>query len=292
MSGLSRVATFAIGGRHALAIDDQGVVSSWGSASNGVLGNPAVSNGSLPGPVAGIAGPARFVSAGSSTSLAATGNDFYSWGSGFHGDARFSSRNTPTALSGYGFVVASAGRGNFTLALSGDGSVWAWGTTEEDSSAPATSARGSPEPVTGVPRAVAVSAGSQHSLSLSESGTVYAWGDNFFGQLGTGDRIGQRRPVAVALPGIAIAIAAGQFHSMALLADGRVYAWGINSEGAVGRGDFIDAGTGQSSGLERRVAPSVPAIVIRSRSRRGAVWPGPHDRCVGDARSPRAIVRC
>ncbi len=242
VSGLSRVATFAVGGQHTLAIDDQGVVSSWGTGSNGVLGDPGVNQRNRPGPVVGLVGAARFVSAGTSTSIAATGNDFFSWGAGYHGDGLLTVRDTAVALPGYAFVVASAGHGNFTLGVSNDGTVWAWGHNSFGQLGTGDlGARIVPEVVTGLPRSVAVSAGVRHSLALSENGTVYAWGGNFSGELGLGDNVDRSRPVAVPLPGIAVAISAGLFHSMALLADGRVFAWGYNAEGAVGRGDFIDS---------------------------------------------------
>ena len=241
VSGLSRVATFSVGGSHTLAIDDLGAVSAWGATSNGVLGDPAVRDGSRPVSPIGIVGPARFVAAGVSTSLAVTGSDFYSWGSGYHGDGRRATRDTATP-TGFGFVAATAGRGNFTLALSGDGTVWAWGSNAAGQLGTGDrGARVAPEAVTGLPRSVAVSAGANHSLALGENGVVWAWGNNFFGQLGLGDGIDRTRPVAVVLPGIAIAIAAGDLHSLALLADGRVFAWGFNTEGQIGRGDSLDS---------------------------------------------------
>ncbi|MEO5883150.1 MAG: hypothetical protein ABIQ06_12100 [Caldimonas sp.] len=241
VSGLSRVATFSVGGSHTLAIDDLGAVSAWGATGNGVLGDPAVRDGSRPVSPIGIVGPARFVAAGVSTSLAATGNDFYSWGSGYHGDGRFAVRDTATP-TGFSFVAAAAGRGNFTLALTGDGTVWAWGSNGAGQLGTGDrGARTAPEVVAGLPRSVAVSAGANHSLALGEDGVVWAWGNNFFGQLGLGDGLDRTRPVAVVLPGIAIAIAVGDLHSLALLADGRVFAWGFNTEGQVGRGDSLDS---------------------------------------------------
>jgi hypothetical protein len=284
VSGLSRVATFAVGSQHTLAIDDQGVVSSWGTSANGVLGTTAVAGGSLAATVAGLGGPARFVSAGRTTSIAATGSDFYSWGAGYHGDSQYAVRTTPSALPGYAFVVAAAGRGDHTLAISSDGTVWAWGHNSYGQLGTGDfTARIAPEVVTGLPRALAVAAGVRHSLALSENGTVYAWGGNFSGELGTGDGADRNRPVAVPLPGIAVAIATGLYHSMALLADGRVFAWGYNSEGRGGArrsARCADAGAGRRRlvGPDRRHRCGRPPFARRRRQRRGlGLGPERHD---------------
>jgi len=91
----------------------------------------------------------------------------------------------------------------------------------------------------------AVAAGGAHTCALLDGGDVKCWGDNFWGQLGQGDRrsrgsqpgeLGDALP-SIALGGAASAVAAGQSHSCALLTDGRVKCWGANTSGQLGVGD-------------------------------------------------------
>ncbi len=64
---------------------------------------------------------------------------------------------------------------------------------------------------------------------------VYAWGRNMQGQLGVGDRLERRTPVAVeGLWGLPILqLAAGDAHSLAITASGSLFAWGDNHFGQV-----------------------------------------------------------
>lgn len=83
---------------------------------------------------------------------------------------------------------------SYTLALSNDGSVWAWGNGEYGQLGDGTygdlkkdtkdNIKTSPVKVSGLKNIKSVYAGLEHSLALSEDGCVYTWGSNFYGQLG------------------------------------------------------------------------------------------------------------
>ena len=98
----------------------------------------------------------------------------------------------PAGLSG---VTAIAASGHFggsqSLALTGDGTVVAWGATT------------APAGLTGV---TAIAAGWWHTLALKADGTVVAWGDNSANQA----------TVPAGLTGVT-AIAASTYHSLALV---------------------------------------------------------------------------
>jgi alpha-tubulin suppressor-like RCC1 family protein len=92
--------------------------------------------------------------------------------------------NSPLQVLGLRDVIAIAAGGDHGLALKSDGTVWAWGASNErqlglDSSADRTS----PVQVPGLAGVNKIAAGNEFSMALSD-GTVWAWGANSSGQLG------------------------------------------------------------------------------------------------------------
>src|SRR5688500_2236932 len=94
-------------------------------------------------------------------------------------------RSGRMAPSGPGAAIA-AGVWH-SLALTEDGTVWAWGTNSLGELGDGTTTdRSSPVQVLNLTNVVAIAAGTFHNLALSEDGTVWAWGRNEFGELGDG----------------------------------------------------------------------------------------------------------
>lgn len=238
-------------------------------------------NASEPDPKAAV----PMISAGQNHTLALTSEGkVYGWGdggTGALGAQNEAQKKSPVPVTMKqpdgtfetmsGIVAVAAGSG-FSLALTKDGTVYAWGsytygqlgTTEEVSEG----YNGEPALVLG-PRdttdtanrdsdnhlcnIVAISAGVTHSLALAKDGTVYAWGRAGVGQLGQGVDLPEgttyiTTPVAVIegtkdqgasgnrLGGI-IAIVAGSDFSLALSSTGRVFSWGDNRRGQLGTND-------------------------------------------------------
>jgi alpha-tubulin suppressor-like RCC1 family protein len=140
---------------------------------------------------------------------------------------------------GTGKITAVRAGCAFTLALTADGQVLAWGDNSDDQLGNGGNAStSSPTPVSLPPgtKVKAISSGRFYSLALTTTGQVLAWGDNLTGQLGNGDTTAQSVPVTVQLPPdvVVTAIAAGQQTSHAVTRSGGVLSWGDGGSGQLG----------------------------------------------------------
>ena len=283
-----------------------GQVLSWGSDYTGQLGdgpalvsqNRAVSTINSQKTVAISAGSGFSLQLLTYGSVLARGQD----NAGQLGDGPgFQSLCNALACSERVFVKAVGGVGNLTnvvaisagahhsLAVRGDGTVVAWGTSAVGEIGNATTNTMAETPVqvlgvggggmlTGV---VAVATGEFHSLALRSDGTVVAFGDDTFGQLGRGlsnssvsTPVQVKGPRGLGLLTDVVAIAAGRSHSVALRSDGTLFAWGSNDNGQLGIGvvggikttPVLVAGIGSAS-LDRVIAVSAGSfhtIALRS----------------------------
>jgi alpha-tubulin suppressor-like RCC1 family protein len=158
--------------------------------------------------------------------------------------------------------VKSAGR--HVLALTAEGTVFAWGNGQSGQlgigDMPVINFKTHvPAPMAYVPFPVRVAAlsgvtasaaGFMHSLALLEDGSVWAWGENQFGQIGDGTVVNRASPVPVRGVNKAIAVAAGAQYSLALLSNGTVMGWGWGNGALGGR-----------PGMSRHGANPVPQLV-------------------------------
>lgn len=103
-----------------------------------------------------------------------------SWGSnaaGQLGDTTTANRGTPVAVSALPAVTALSAGGSHSLALTGDGRVWAWGDNGYGQLGDGSTAdRHTPIQLSGLTTVTAIAAGGTHSLALLGDGTVWAWG--------------------------------------------------------------------------------------------------------------------
>jgi alpha-tubulin suppressor-like RCC1 family protein len=143
-----------------------------------------------------------------------------------------------------GVTAISAGD-DFSLALTSNGTVWAWGCTNQtnDNGVLGNGTNtGSQIPVqVSMPAGVtvtAIAAGHDFSLALTSTGTVWAWGYGIDGELGNGFSTNSNVPVQVSMPSVVkvTAISAGGGYSLALTSGGKVWAWGYGIDGELGNG--------------------------------------------------------
>ena len=259
------IVALAGGWAHSAAVTDDGRAFFWGQSIVGTTSDGTFLDYLSPTPVedSGVLTNRALValSAGVDFTVAldSTGRVF-GWGVNSSGQLGNGNRNPardPVALDVSGVLagksVAAVASGAYhSLAITSDGLLVGWG---EDSvsqlgdggqfiqrlSPVRVSTNGA---IAGL-RFKSVAAGEYHSLALSTSGRVYSWGKNQFGQLGTGDILDQRLPVAVNTGGVLsnktiVAIAAGLSFSLALADTGELFAWGDNEFGQLGDGTLSE----------------------------------------------------
>ena len=245
---------------HYIALDSLGQVSTWGSPilstlDYGQYGIPRSSDGNLRR-VDRVEFPddekVLSIAAGEHFSMALTvSGRVYAWGrnnKGQLGDGTTQDRHEPrlvAGLEGVKVVAIAAGK-KHALAMTSDGSVFAWGDNDQGQLGNGTyeGVFTNPQrvtidgrlPMSGV-RAIASSAHSDHSLAIvGNNRRVLAWGANSHAQLGTGSRANTAWGEYVfGLAGVS-QVATGESSSYALLENGRVYAWSSNEYGKLGDG--------------------------------------------------------
>jgi len=213
ITGLTGVTAIAAGLQHSLALKADGTLWAWGRNSYGVLGNGTSGDTQASpvqvNPVSGM----RLVGAGSYHSLAllndGTGR---AWGSNYSGQVgdgtTGTERTVPTPISVMTGMLALAGGGLHTLALTNDGGVSSWGDNGSGQLGDGTTTgHALPAQIAGLVGGVGISPGADHSLALDDRGVVWAWGSNVRGQLGDGGLRNQLRPVPVSDPGFAWKVA-------------------------------------------------------------------------------------
>jgi alpha-tubulin suppressor-like RCC1 family protein len=248
---LGNIIAIAAGTHYSLALKADGTVWAWGRNGQGRLGDGTTTDRHLPvqAKVTRITG----IAAGASHSLAIAGDGTVrAWGrnhKGQLGDNTVTDRPSPVWVKGSGGVGAltgvtavAVGKGGFSLALHGDGTVSAWGSNSKRTLGDGTTfTRKTPVQVHGVlgqgvlTGVVAISAGAEHCMAIQDSHVV-AWGWNNGGRLGTGDTVDPALPtlVGISISTGVIAIAAGLLHSLAVQVTCTIATWGNNAEGELG----------------------------------------------------------
>src|SRR5579883_2553145 len=241
------------------AIGTTGAGWGWGSNGSGQLGPsaPPISStnavpigNSLPAVTAMAAGGSHSLALGSDGTVWAWGdNEFGELGNGTTSNTPNTTAVPVTGIGGT--VTAIAVGGFFSLALTSNGTVWAWGDNSWGQLGNGSTSATNPTivqvlkapsscginqgacPLTGI---TAIAAGRYHSLALDSSGNVWAWGYNGDGELGTSNSATPNSTVAIQVSGLSgvTAIAAGGQHNLAL-AGGAVWAWGYNHSLQLGR---------------------------------------------------------
>ncbi len=178
---------------HAMALQADGTVLTWGDNRSGELGlGTAATEQTAPVQIPSLQNITA-ISAGGEYSLALKSDGtLLSWGNDATGqlgdNAPGTTQATPVSVLNASQIISIAGGGNHSLAVKSDGTVLAWGFNRyhQLGNGPTTARQATPVAIGNVTGIVAVSAGDNHSIALKADGTLLAWGLGFYGQLGIG----------------------------------------------------------------------------------------------------------
>jgi len=281
---------------HTVVLKTDGTVWSWGFNSAGQLGHGTTGGFEVTVPTQ-VPGLTDVVAVASNN--ATTGHSFavksdgtvWAWGentNGKLGDGTTTNRSSPVQVGGASpltGVVAVAAGVNHTLALTDQGTVWAWGLGSQGelgTGAPGSSS--TPVPVPSLTDVAAIGAGSAFSVALKKDGTVRAWGRNVSGVLGDGTTTQRNSPVPVlGLTGVT-ALSVGHVHTLALKTDGAATGtvWGWGSTGGPNDPNLLMVGQNPTfrstpvpsvTGVKGVAAHAGVSLVLREGvSSPGAVW--------------------
>jgi alpha-tubulin suppressor-like RCC1 family protein len=256
----------SVGYTHAAAIKTDGTLWTWGSGSNGRLGNAVTTIVSTP--VTTFAGETDWkqVSVGNDhTTAIKTDGTLWTWGLGTSRQLGLelddvTDRSTPvtTFAGGTDWKQVSAGN-NHTAAIKTDGTLWTWGVgfalgrdTSEGSdtkSTPITTFAGGTnwaDTATTEPEDLyTLSAGTNQVTAIKTDGTLWTWGLGTSGQLGTNDITDRSTPITTFAGGTNWKqVSTGSNHTAAIKTDGTLWTWGLNSNfGILGTNDITDRST-------------------------------------------------
>ncbi|KAK9908199.1 hypothetical protein WJX75_004163 [Coccomyxa subellipsoidea] len=221
-------------------------VYSWGNGANYQLGTEAEGLQLMPNRLDSLHGTTPIVALAAAkfhSAAVAKDGSLYTWGFGrggrlghpeFHIHSGESAVILPrlVALPGRRTVAAVATGKHHTVAVTGAGELFTWGSNRDGRLGyTAVDSQPTPKRVSSMrQRVTAVAAANRHTVVLAEGGTVYSWGSNLQGQLGygTSDSASNAVPrIVEAMKGKAIkAVAAAKRHTVVLTVDGDVYTWG------------------------------------------------------------------
>ena len=241
----------AAGSHHTTAIRSDGSLWAWGFNSLGEVGDGTTTHRMSP---VRIMDDVVAVSAGQEhTAAIRADGSLWTWGSSRFGNLgngeaalTMAAAANPTPIRIMEDVAAvSVGNGN-TMAIRGDGSLWAWGinwqgqlgigvyesSTPYGTVQPANAQRAVPARV--LDDVIAVSATTGHTVAIRSDNSLWAWGRVHVGLSGEATAITRPAPFRV-MEGV-VAISAGDGMTLIAKDDGSLWAAGGNWEGRLGAG--------------------------------------------------------
>jgi alpha-tubulin suppressor-like RCC1 family protein len=236
---MTDVVSVSAGSMNAMAITTDGSLWAWGF---GIFGDGYVRTSAY-SPVR-VMEDVVSVSAGFGHTMAiTTDGSLWAWGNNIEGELgngtgghnRYS-KYTPIKIM-TDVVSVSAGFGH-TMAITTDGSLWAWGWNSFGQLGDGTQGENRHSPVKVMDNVVSVTAGLYHTMAIRTDGSLWGWGVNWSGEIGDGtiDRrewseeegfwFFRNRPTPVKVMESVVSVSVADRHTMAITTDGTLWAWG------------------------------------------------------------------
>ena len=226
------------GGRHSIALKNDGYILAWGNNDKGQLGNNSTIREIQPVCISGISNVKQIACGENHTAALKGDGTVWAWGDnqyGQLGNNSFNNSKLPVKVYNISDVISIACGYNHTIALKNNGTVWTWGRNNKGQLGNKnTSNKTYPIEILDIIDIEKIAGGEAHTMALKKDGTVFTWGSNFFGQLGIVSTLEKHNPEKIPDFGNIINLAAGQFHSMAINKNGQIYFWGNNIFGQIG----------------------------------------------------------
>lgn len=254
-----KIVDAAAGTYHNIVVDDEGNIYGWGRNTDGQLGiGSGINISTTPASVdLSSVGRPKIISLTTgllfSEALDENGK-VYSWGKNDVGQLGLGHTSTQEyfpqiANIGTEKIEKISSSYNFTLAITENGKILAWGINNAGQLGIPTATASYLSVPTLVDSSAELSgstvteimAGGAHSLALTSDNKVFAWGANNHGQLGNGGWVWNHVPIKVDTSDVSdgskfISISAGIYTSFILDANGNIYSFGQGANGQLGNG--------------------------------------------------------